>query len=74
MTYRFPVIITQGRDGKYVAHVPALRGCHTQAKTLKQLYNRLEEVIALCVEVEQSKHQPIPQDRFIAVQHMEVRL
>lgn len=54
--------------------MPALKGCHTQAKSMPVLHKRLQEAIALCLEVEQSKHQPIPQDKFVAVQHIEVNL
>ncbi len=74
MTYHFPVIITQGKDGMFVAHVPNLRGCHTQAKSLSVLHKRLQEVIELCLEVEKAKRQPILQDRFVAVQQFEVNL
>ncbi len=55
MTYHFPVIITQGQDNIYVAHVHGLRGCHTQAKSLPVLHKRLQEAMELCIEVEQSK-------------------
>jgi predicted RNase H-like HicB family nuclease len=72
MTYHFPVIITQGKDGMFTARVPALRGCHTQAKNLSTLSKRLQEAMSLCVEVEQMKKQPILQERFISVQQMEV--
>ena len=74
MTYHFSVIITQDKNGMYVAHVPSLRGCHTQAKTLPVLHKRLQEVMALCVEVEQTKRQPILQQRFVAVEQMEVKI
>ena len=74
MTYRFPVIITQGKDRMYTAHVPTLRGCHTQAKSLPTLHKRLQEAIELCLEVEHAKRQPIPQDTFVSVQHIEVSL
>ena len=72
MTYHFSVIVTQGKDRMYTAHVPTLRGCHTQAKSLAVLYKRLPEVIELCLEVEHEKQQPIPQDTFIAVQQVKV--
>ncbi|MBI3619355.1 type II toxin-antitoxin system HicB family antitoxin [Candidatus Peregrinibacteria bacterium] len=72
MTYRFPAVITQDKDGMYVAHVPMLRGCHTQAKSLPVLHKRLQEVMALCLEVERSKRQSIPQDRFVALEHIEI--
>jgi predicted RNase H-like HicB family nuclease len=74
VTYHFPVIITQDKDGMFVAHVPTLRGCHTQAKSLPVLQKRLQEVMELCLQVEHSKRQPIPQAKFISVQHIEVSL
>ena len=72
MSYHFSVIIMQGKDGMFTAHVPGLRGCHTQAKSLSVLHKRLQEAMELCLEVEQRKRQPIQQDKFIAVQQMEV--
>ncbi len=74
MTYRFPVVITQGKDGLYTAHVPTLRGCHTQAKSLPVLHKRLQEAMELCLEVERSKRQPIPQDVVIAMEQIEIAI
>ena len=73
MSYNFPVLITQGKDGIFIAHVPTLQGCHTQAKTLPQLNKRLQEAIALCVEVERAKNQPILQEKFIALKQMTLK-
>ncbi|MCB9808367.1 type II toxin-antitoxin system HicB family antitoxin [Candidatus Peribacteria bacterium] len=72
MSYNFPVIITQDKSGMYIAHVPSLRGCHTQAKSLATLHKRLPEAIELCLEVEKSKKQPIPQTKFISLEQIEV--
>jgi predicted RNase H-like HicB family nuclease len=47
---QFKIIIEQDEDGFFVAHVPALTGCHTQAKTLPELKRRIREAIALCLE------------------------
>ena len=47
---KFTVVIECDEEGYYVASVPALRGCHTQAKTLDTLMKRAREVIALCIE------------------------
>jgi predicted RNase H-like HicB family nuclease len=47
---KFTVVIEQDEDGYYVALVPTLRGCHTQAKTLDTLMKRVREVIELCLE------------------------
>ena len=53
---KFTVLIEQDEEGYLVATVPALRGCHTQAKNLDTLMKRAREVIALCLEAE--KNQP----------------
>ena len=47
---KFTVVIERDEDGYYVATVPSLPGCHTQAKTLDALMKRAREVIALCLE------------------------
>jgi predicted RNase H-like HicB family nuclease len=47
---KFTVIIERDEDGYYVATVPALRGCHTQAKNLDTLMKRVREVVELCLE------------------------
>ena len=47
---KFTVVIERDEDGFYVASVPALRGCHTQAKTLDTLMKRVREVIEVCIE------------------------
>jgi hypothetical protein len=36
MAREFSVIIERDTEGYYVASVPALRGCHTQAKSLDE--------------------------------------
>lgn len=47
---KFTVLIERDEDGLYVASVPSLRGCHTQAKSLDTLMKRVREVVALCLE------------------------
>ncbi len=36
MTREYDVVVKRDADGYYVASVPALRICHTQAKTLDE--------------------------------------
>lgn len=67
--YRFPVLIEQDEDGIYVATVPALKGCHTQAKSLDELEKRIREAIELCLEV---KGEGVQQNRFIGVHELEI--
>ena len=47
---KFTVIIERDEAGYYVASVPALHGCHTQAKNLDTLMKRVREVVELCLE------------------------
>ncbi len=47
---KFTVLIEKDEAGYYVASVPSLRGCHTQAKNLDILMKRVREVIELCLE------------------------
>ncbi len=44
------MLIEQDEEGYFVATVPALRGCHTQAKSLDTLMKRVREVIELCLQ------------------------
>ncbi|HEX2964879.1 MAG TPA: type II toxin-antitoxin system HicB family antitoxin [Syntrophorhabdaceae bacterium] len=63
----FSVIIEKDEDGYFVASVPALRGCHTQAKSLDLLMKRIKEAIELCLEIEE----PVSTE-FIGVQRVAV--
>jgi len=47
---KFTVVIERDEAGYFVATVPGLPGCHTQAKTLDTLMKRAREVIELCLE------------------------
>ena len=67
MTKEFNVVIEKDEDGYFVASVPALRGCHTQAKSLDVLMKRIKEAIELCLEVEN----PVS-NQFVGVQRIAV--
>ena len=66
MRKEFNAIIEKDEDGYYVASVPALTGCHTQARSLDELMERIKEAIELCLEVESGPEQI--QNDFIGVQ------
>jgi predicted RNase H-like HicB family nuclease len=67
----FDVIIEQDVDGYYVATVPALRGCHTQAKSLDLLMKRVKEAIELCLEVEESAYES---NQFVGIQRISINV
>ena len=52
MTREFQVLIERDADGFFVAEVQGLKGCHTQAKSVDVLMDRIKEAIELCLEVE----------------------
>src|ERR1700691_3353344 len=54
MTRQFDVVVEKDSEGYFVATVPALPGCHTQAKSLDELMSRIREAIELCLEVQGS--------------------
>lgn len=65
----FNVILERDSEGYYVASVPELPGCHTQARSLDKLMVRIREAIELCLEVERD----LPRaSEFIGVQRIAV--
>jgi predicted RNase H-like HicB family nuclease len=70
MTREFSVIVERDEEGWYVASVPELSGCHTQAKSLDTLMKRIREAIELCLEVERAT----PPQQFIGVQRISVEI
>ena len=70
MTRLFNVIIERDSEGYFVASVPELHGCHTQAKSLDKLMVRIREAIELCLEVEEG----IVSNEFIGVQRIAVEV
>jgi predicted RNase H-like HicB family nuclease len=48
---RFTVVVEQDEDGYYVASVPSLASCYTQARTLEELAPRMKFIAFEQVEV-----------------------
>lgn len=71
MKKTYSVVIEMDEDGYYVATVPELEGCHTQAKTLDELMERAKEAIKLYLEVERDLIKKTPLE-FVGVQKVEV--
>lgn len=69
MKIEYTVIIEQDEAGYYVAEVPELYGCHTQAKSLDELMTRVREAIVLCRDVQKPKQ---PRKHLVGVQRIAV--
>lgn len=67
----FYVIIERDEDGYYIADVPELPGCHTQAKSLDALLPRVKEAIELYLEAF-PQYQKLGE--FVGIQRVTVRL
>ena len=52
MQRNFDVVVEKDAEGNYIASVPALPGCHTQARSVDELDRRIREAIELCLDVE----------------------
>jgi predicted RNase H-like HicB family nuclease len=52
----FTVVVERDEDGFFVASVPQLPGCHTQARSLDELMDRAREAIALHLEDHEESH------------------
>jgi predicted RNase H-like HicB family nuclease len=69
MKREFSVIIEKDRAGFFIASVPELKGCVTQARSLDTLMRRVKEAIELCLEVE---GEPMTSVDFIGVQRVAI--
>ena len=69
MTSDFDVVVERDSEGYYVASVPALHGCHTQARSLDELMERVQEVVSLCLEEQGTPPESL---EFIGVQRIRV--
>ena len=69
MVTEYDVVVERDAEGYYVASVPALHGCHTQARSLDELMDRVQEVIALCLEEQGAPAEAL---EFVGVQRVRV--
>ena len=69
MQQQFDVLVERDAEGYFVASVPALPGCHTQAKSLDTLTQRIREAIELCLEVQEPDFESLD---FVGVQRVTV--
>ncbi|HEY5123243.1 MAG TPA: type II toxin-antitoxin system HicB family antitoxin [Ignavibacteria bacterium] len=69
MKKEYNIIIEQDSEGFYIGYVPEIKGCHSQAKSIDVLMKRMEEVIALCIEVQGEK---VSKTNFVGFQRLKV--
>ncbi|MBI2832736.1 MAG: type II toxin-antitoxin system HicB family antitoxin [Chloroflexi bacterium] len=69
MKRELTVIIERDEDGYFIGTVPELKGCHTQARSLDELMERMKEAASLCLEAE---GEPEGELQFIGVQRIAV--
>ena len=69
MRHEYDVVVERDADGFYVASVPALHGCHTQARSLDELMERIREAIAVCLEDEDVGEDEL---NFVGIQRVSV--
>ena len=65
----FDVVIERDEEGLYVASVPQLPGCHTDATSLDELMRDIREAIELCLEVD---GQQSPNLEFVGIQRIAI--
>jgi len=63
------VLVERDRDGFYLASVPTLKGCHTQARSLDELMERIREAAKLCLEVQGEEVDDL---EFVGVQRLTI--
>jgi len=68
---KFGVVVEKDEDGYYVASVPELPGCHTQAKTLDEVMKRIKEAIEVYLEADGMKDRG--HTELVGVQFVEVQ-
>jgi predicted RNase H-like HicB family nuclease len=66
---QFDVVIERDEEGYYVASVPQLPGCHTQARSLDTVMERIREAVGLCLDVEGAPTQAL---EFVGIQRITV--
>jgi len=62
----FNIVIERGEDEYYIGSVVELPGCHSQAKSIDKLMERMKEAIELYLEVERDIKSP----QFIGIQKL----
>lgn len=69
MVRQFDVVIERDEAGFYVASVPQIPACHTQARSLDEITQRIREAIELCLDVEGTPEHTL---EFVGIQRVTI--
>jgi predicted RNase H-like HicB family nuclease len=66
---QFDVVIERDQEGYYIASVPQMPACHTQARSLDEVMERIREAIELCLEAEGAPAETL---EFVGIQRITI--
>lgn len=70
MAKTYTIIIEKDEETNlFVGEISGIPGCHSQGKTIDELIMNMQEVLELCLEINQDK--PIELPTFVGVQQIE---
>ncbi|HLH20469.1 MAG TPA: type II toxin-antitoxin system HicB family antitoxin [Bryobacteraceae bacterium] len=69
MERQFDVVIERDSEGYYIASVPQLPGCHTQARSLDEIRERIREAIGVYLEGQDAE---APSLEFVGIQRVTI--
>ncbi|MBO3798193.1 MAG: type II toxin-antitoxin system HicB family antitoxin [Thermoproteota archaeon] len=73
MALEFDVVIIEDETGGYVASVPSLPGCRTQAETLDELMKNVQEAIQLYLEtLEEDEKRDLLKQKVSGIQRVSI--
>ncbi len=67
----FTVLIEKAANDIYIASVPSLKGCFTQAKTIEELLPRITEAIQLYLDTDGGDFVP---NEFVGIQKLQIEI
>jgi predicted RNase H-like HicB family nuclease len=70
MNKEFYIFIEKDEDGYFVGEVPQLKACYSQGKTIDELLQNMQEVIAMALEDQKAESKT----EFIGIQKVVVNV
>jgi len=71
---KYTVVIEPGESGFYIAHAPAVPGCWSQGKGPDEALANFKEALQLHISLLREDGEPIPEEKGIKVNVVEVEL